>query len=336
MKVLIIQTAFLGDVVLTIPLIQVTKKYLKAQISVICIPSTKNILEGHPSIDEIIVFDKKKSEKSFISLIKFAKKLKEKKFDVAVIPHPSFKSGLIPYLAAIPERIGLSNSAGRFFFTNRVFFDKNKYQLERYLDLLKYFGIDVREEKTEIHIDGKDEKFADVLLPKDKFFFGINPGSVWATKRWPAEKYAELSDKISKELGGQIVIFGGSDDIETAAKVEKNMKSKTINLSGKTTLKQLTALIKKCRVFITNDSGPMHIAAAMDIPIVAIFGPTVKQLGFFPYSKKAVVIEKNLPCRPCGKHGPNKCPKKHFDCMNKITVGEVFDAVKKQYEPSPS
>ena len=332
MKLLIIQTAFLGDVVLTIPLIQAAKKYLKAQISVICIPSTKNILEGHPSIDEIIIFDKKETEKGFFSLIKFVKTIKGKKFDVAVIPHPSFKSGLIPYLAAIPERIGFSNSAGRFFFTDKVFFDKNKHQLERYLDLLKHFGVEISKEKTEIHIDGKDEKLADDILPKDKIIFGINPGSIWATKRWPAERYAELSDKISKDIGGQIVIFGGPDDIETAAKVEKNMKSKAVNLSGKTTLKQLSALIKKCRVFITNDSGSMHIAAALNIPVVAIFGPTIKQFGFFPYSKKAIVVEKNVPCKPCSPHGPNKCPEKNFDCMNKVTVDEVFDAVKKQYE----
>ncbi|PKM92891.1 MAG: lipopolysaccharide heptosyltransferase II [Elusimicrobia bacterium HGW-Elusimicrobia-4] len=329
MKLLIIQTAFLGDVVLTIPLIQAAKKYLKAQISVICIPSTKNILEGHPSIDEIIVFDKKNSEKGFFSLIKFAKKLKEKKFDVALIPHPSFKSGLISYLAAVPERIGFSNSAGRFFFTDKVFFDKKKHQLERYLDLVKHFGVEIGEEKTEIHIDSKDEKFADALLPKDKIIFGINPGSVWATKRWPAEKYAEVSDKIFQEVGGRIVIFGGPDDIEIANSVEKNMKSKAINLSGKTTLKQLAASIRRCRVFITNDSGPMHIAAAMNISVIAIFGPTVKQFGFFPYSKNAAVIEKNVPCRPCSPHGPNKCPKKHFKCMNEITVEDAFNAIKK-------
>ena len=334
MKILIIQTAFLGDVVLTIPLIQAAKKYLKAQISVVCIPSTKNILEGHPSIDEIIVFDKKNSEKGFFSLIKFIKKLKEKKFDVAIIPHPSFKSGLISYLAAIPERIGFSNSAGRFFFTNKVFFDKNKHQLERYLDLLKHFGIEVKEEKTEIYIDEEGKKFADYVLPKNKIIFGINPGSIWATKRWPAEKYAQLADKIITEFGAEILIFGGPDDIDIAKNVEKNMEQKAINFAGKTTLKQLSVLTQMCKVFVTNDSGPMHIAAAMNIPVVAIFGPTIKQFGFFPYSKKAIVIEKNVPCRPCSPHGPNKCPEKHFNCMNKITVSEVFDAVKKQYENS--
>ena len=334
MKILIIQTAFLGDVVLTIPLIQAAKKYLKAQISVVCIPSTKNILEGHPSIDEIIVFDKKNSEKGFFSLIKFIKKLKEKKFDVAIIPHPSFKSGLISYLAAIPERIGFSNSAGRFFFTNKVFFDKNKHQLERYLDLLKHFGIEVKEEKTEIYIDEEGKKFADDVLPKNKIIFGINPGSIWATKRWPAEKYAQLADKIITEFGAEILIFGGPDDIDIAKNVEKNMEQKAINFAGKTTLKQLSVLTQMCKVFVTNDSGPMHIAAALNVPAVAIFGPTIKQFGFFPYSKKAIVIEKNVPCRPCSPHGPNKCPEKHFNCMNKITVSEVFDAVKKQYENS--
>lgn len=329
MKLLIIQTAFLGDVVLTLPLIQAAKKHLKAQISVVCIPSTKNILERHPSIDELVVFDKKADEKGFFSMIKFAKKLKDKKFDAVLVPHPSFKSGLISYLAAIPERVGFSNSAGKLFFTDKISFDGKKHQSERYLGLLKHFGVDAGYEKPEIYIDEKDD-----ILPENKTIFGINPGSVWATKRWPAEKYAALADRISSELGGQVVIFGGSDDAVTASEVEKNMKSHAVNLAGKTTLKQLAALIKKCGVFITNDSGPMHIAAAFDVPVVAVFGPTVREFGFFPHSPKAAVVERTMSCRPCGKHGPVECPEKHFKCMTGISASEVFEAVKKQYENS--
>ncbi|MDD5687080.1 MAG: lipopolysaccharide heptosyltransferase II [Elusimicrobia bacterium] len=332
MKILIIQTAFLGDVVLTIPLIQAAKKYLKSEVSVLCIPSTQNILESHPSISELIVYDKKGKDKGLMGLLKVVKKLREKKYDISLIPHPSFKSGLIAYLSGIPKRIGLSNSAGRIFFTGNVFFDKEKYQLERYLDLLKYFDIEVREEKTEIYIDKKDEEYVANLLAGSEVFFGINPGSVWATKRWPAKNYAELSDRIVNELGGKIIIFGGPDDIEVVNTVVKNMGTKAINLAGKTTIKQLAALIKKCKIFITNDSGPMHIAAAFNVPTVAVFGPTVKELGFFPYSKKAVVIEKDIPCRPCGRHGPNKCPQGDFKCMNEVSVDDVFKAVKTQYE----
>ncbi|MBN1385002.1 MAG: lipopolysaccharide heptosyltransferase II [Elusimicrobia bacterium] len=327
MKILIIQTAFLGDVVLTIPLIQAARKYLKARISVVCIPSTANILEGHPDIDEIIVYDKKGKNKGFLNLLKLARFLKSKKFDTALIPHPSFKSGFLAFLSGIKKRIGFDNSAGRFFFTDTVFFNKSKHQIERYLDLLLYFDVVVREERTRIYVDNESGKYAKILLGTDSNFFGINPGSVWATKRWLPERYAQLSDSIIERLGGKIVIFGGKEDKITADIVEKNMKGKALNLAGKTTLKQLAALIKQCRVFITNDSGPMHIAAAFDVPTIAIFGPTIKEQGFYPYSREAMVIEKDIPCRPCGKHGPKKCPKNSFVCMGDIGVEEVLNAV---------
>lgn len=327
MKILIIQTAFLGDVVLTIPLIQAAKKYLKAAVSVVCIPSTAEILAGHPDIDEIIIYDKKGKNKGIFNLLKLAKILKNKSFDAVLVAHPSFKSGLLAYLSGIKKRIGFDNSAGRFFFTAAVFFNKTKHQTERYLDLLLYFDIAVREEKTLIYIDEESKKFAQILLGTKGDFFGLNPGSVWATKRWLPEKYAHLADRIAERLGGKIVIFGGKEDIAAAESVEKNMKGQAVNLAGKTTLKQLAALIKQCKVFITNDSGPMHIAAAFDIPTVAIFGPTVKGQGFFPYSAEAIVVEKNIPCRPCGKHGPRRCPVKNFRCMNDVGVDEVFNAV---------
>jgi len=339
-KILIIQTAFLGDVVLTIPLIQAAKKYLKSEVSVLCIPSTKDILVGHPDIDEIIVYDKKGKDRGIFNLFKLAKKIREKKYDTVLIPHPSFQSGFLAYLSGIKKRVGFCNSAGRFFLTKCIPFDKDKCQLERYLDLMQYFGFELEKEKTKIYIDKKSDEYADSTLDPSTSsgqvaqgrYFGINPGSVWATKRWLPERYAELSDKIVDKFGGKIIIFGGVDDIDTASIVEKNMKKHPINLAGKTTLKQLTALIKRCRVFITNDSGSMHIAAALDIPTVAIFGPTVKRFGFFPYSDKAVVIEKDIKCRPCDRHGSNKCPRNHFNCMNKVTVDEVFGAVKKLYE----
>lgn len=327
MKLLIIQTAFLGDVVLTIPLIQAAKKYLKAQVSVVCIPSTADILAGHPDIDEIIVYDKKGKNKGIFSLLKLAKILKDRNFDAVLVAHPSFKSGFLAYLSGIKKRIGFDNSAGRFFFTGTVFFNKTKHQLERYLDLLLYFDIAVSEERTRIYIDEESKKYAQILLGAKGEFFGINPGSVWATKRWLPEKYAQLADRIAERLGGKIVIFGGKEDVAAADSVEKNMKGKAVNLAGKTTLKQLAALIKQCKVFITNDSGPMHIAAAFDISTVAIFGPTVKELGFSPYAAEAIVVEKNISCRPCGKHGPRKCPVKNFRCMNDVSVDDVFNAV---------
>jgi len=329
MKTLIIQTAFLGDVVLTLPLIQSAKINLKSGLYVLCIPSTKDILEGHPSVDGIIVTDKKGRDKGFLNLLKLGNYLKKEKFDIVLVPHPSFQSALLSYLSGSKRRVGFSNNPGRLFFTDIVPFDKKKHQLERYLDILTALDISPKNEKTVIYVDGKNEKWAADILGNESFLIGINPGSVWETKRWLPERFAEVADRLVSLFGGKAVIVGGSGDVSAADSVERRMSSKPVNLTGKTTLKQLSALIKRCRVFITNDSGPMHIAAAFDVPTVAIFGPTVKEFGFFPYSQKSIVVENNVSCRPCGKHGPRKCPGKTFACMSGISSGDVIEAAKK-------
>ena len=126
------------------------------------------------------------------------------------------------------------------------------------------------------------------------------------------------------------MIFGGKNDSSEVEAVVNSMNKKAINLAGRLSLKQLTAFIKRCQVFVTNDSGPMHIAVAGKVPVIAIFGPTTKELGFYPYGEGNVVIEKDLACRPCGLHGGNKCPLGTFTCMKLITVDEVFNAVKEK------
>lgn len=326
MKALIIQTAFLGDAVLTLPLIQTVKKYLKFGVYVLCIPSTRDIFEGHPSVDGTIVTDKKGSEKGLFNLLKLGKLLKKEKFDLVLVPHPSFQSAFLSFLSGSKKRVGFSNNPGKLFFTDTVLFDKKKHQLERHLDILAPLGIAARDEKTVIRISAGDEKWADKISGGAEFLIGMNPGSVWATKRWLPERFAETAGILTSVYGGKIVIIGGPGDMETASEVERLMPSKPLNLAGKTTLGQLSAVIKRCRLFITNDSGPMHIAAALNVPTVAIFGPTIKDFGFSPYFWNSVVVEKNISCRPCGKHGHRKCPKNTFECMTAISAKEVASA----------
>jgi heptosyltransferase-2 len=127
-----------------------------------------------------------------------------------------------------------------------------------------------------------------------------------------------------------VVFIGGAKDTGTMQQILSYMKEKPLNWVGETTLKELIALIGRCQTFLTNDSGPLHIAVATRVPTVAIFGPTTKELGFFPYGSGHIVIEKDLPCRPCSLHGTNKCPLDHFKCMNLITPEEVFEAVRVQ------
>ncbi|MFH1784225.1 MAG: lipopolysaccharide heptosyltransferase II [bacterium] len=333
-RILIIQTAFLGDVVLTIPLIvSVKKKFPESFLAVMAIPSTKDVLEAHPAIDELIVFDKKGSEKGLFAFIKLIKKIKSKDFDIAILPHRSFKSALMVWLAQIPRRLGFDRSQGSIFLNELVAYDVKKHDLERNLDLAKEIDATTSDKEIFINTDKEDWLVVEDILKAEGIsstdvVIGISPGSVWPTKRWLAKRFALLSDRIIKELGAKVVVFGGPKDVMQVEQVMTAMKEKALNLSGRLSLKQLAAFIKRCRVFVTNDSGPMHIAVAGKVPVVAIFGPTTRELGFYPYGDGNTVIEKNLDCRPCGLHGGRKCKKQTFDCMELITVSEVFIVVK--------
>ena len=167
-----------------------------------------------------------------------------------------------------------------------------------------------------------------------KTLVGIHAGSAWPTKCWPMEYYVELISRLQTELGVQAVLVGGGQkDTDLGEKICQLSKGHAASLCGKTSLADLMALMTHLKLFITNDSGPMHIATAFDVPTLAIFGPTTKELGFFPYGEGHRVMEvKDLPCRPCALHGGKKCPKKHFQCMRSITPDMVFQAAKEMLE----
>jgi heptosyltransferase-2 len=335
-NILIIQTAFLGDAVLTTPLLDTLKEHEPAaQISVLCTPETAEIFKHHPAVAHIIVFDKRNQERSLLARWKLIQRLKEKNFSLAVIPHRSFSSALIARLAQIPRRVGFSSSQGQWLMTDTVPFRWGTHDVERNLTLLGSLGI--HQPTAPLHLSPDPKVSATVLerlraagLGPHQKLIGINAGSVWATKRWLPEGFAAVADRMAMELKTQVLFIGGGKDRELNDKILGLMKTRAINWAGQTTLSELLAAIAQCSVFLTNDSGPMHIAVACQVPTVALFGPTTKELGFFPYGSGHTVIEKNLTCRPCGLHGADACPLGHFECMKTISADEVFQAVKEK------
>ncbi|MEW6097384.1 MAG: lipopolysaccharide heptosyltransferase II [bacterium] len=336
-KILVIQTAFIGDVILATPILEtVAHEFKDAQLSVVVTPQGKEILDGNPNINEIIVYDKKGEDKGFLNFFDMVKKIKEKKFDIAIIPHRYLRSSLLAYLAKIPTRIGFDTSTGSFLLTNKVPYLKNKHEVERNLDLAQLgLGIRAGERNLSIYLADREKDFAKGFLASysvvnDDFLIGFAPGAVWATKRWTTEGYAQVGDELSKMYQAKIIIFGSKEDVELADEINTKMKTTPIIAAGKTNLKELSALISKCKLFITNDTAPMHLAMAFKVPTVAIFGPTTLDIGFGPYGENFVVVErKGLKCRPCSLHGPRKCPEKHFACMKEILPQEVILACQK-------
>ncbi len=333
-KILVIQTAFLGDAVLTTPLLgALHERFPKSRLTVLCTPEIVDIFDRHPDVSESIIFDKRRKDRSLRARLTLMRKLKTSRYDLAIIPHRSVTSALMAYLAGIPRRIGFSASQGRWFLTDVVPFEWGVHDVDRNLALLKVFG--VQNPTAELWLKPEPEtaermktKLQTAGVASTDKLVGINPGSVWATKRWLPEGFAAVADRLIRELGAKVVFIGGPKDRETMQTISSLMKEKPINWVGETTLNELVATIARCQTFLTNDSGPLHIAVASQVPTVAIFGPTTKELGFFPYGSGHQVIEKELTCRPCGLHGANKCPLGHFQCMKLITAEEVFEAVK--------
>lgn len=332
-RILIIQTAFLGDVILCTPLIKAAKKlFLHSFISFLLIPDTKNIVENNPYLDEIIIYDKKGKEKGLKNFFKMVKKIKKKNFDLAIIPHRYARSALLAYLAKIPQRIGFDKGMSSFLFTQKVTYQNNLHEVDRNLHLLNDFSHDLLDKAPELFPKSEDFSYASQLLrdsgvkENDKMV-GIAPGSVWSTKRWLPERFAQVSDLLIKKTGAKVIFLGSKEDEKLCSEIASLMKEKPVNMSGKTSILQAAVIISKCKVILSNDSAPVHIASAMNKPTVAIFGSTIPQFGFAPYGESNIIIEKKMECRPCGIHGKNRCPKKHFKCMTEITTQEVFEVL---------
>ncbi len=330
-KILVVQTAFLGDAVLTTPVFKAIKDAIPAsRVTLLCTPEIKDVFSENKYIDELLVMDKKGRDKSFASLRRWGKSLRGR-FDVALIPHRSFRSAFLSWMAAIPKRVGFENSQGSFFLTDKVAFDWKMHDAERNMKLLESLGISGV--KPVVEMKGGSLDMPQILkslgIREDVPWVGMNPGSVWETKRWLPEGFASVADSLIRDKKCQVLLFGSPSDRSAVDAVAAAMKEKAVNLCGKTDLKTLSALISRSMLFITNDSGPMHLATAAKVPVVAIFGPTTRELGFFPYGEKSVMVEVDLPCRPCTLHGGHVCPLGHFKCMKEVTPRMVLDACAK-------
>lgn len=331
-RILIIQTAFLGDVILSTPLIKALRElYPESFISFLLIPETRRVLENNPHLNEILVYDKRK-QKGLRSFYRMVGQIKQLGFDLAVIPHRSLRSALLAYLSRIPKRIGFDSSAGAFLFTDKVHYLINTHETERNLLLLSSFNYHQKNIPPELFPSSDDVFYIRKLLhdsgigEEDKIV-GIAPGSVWATKRWLPERFGEVADLLQRKAGVKVIFLGSEEDRKLCQEIAHQMETNPLILAGKTDILQSAAIISLCKVILSNDSAPVHIASAMKRSVVEIFGSTIPEFGFAPYGEGHTIIQKKMECRPCGIHGKRMCPKKHFRCMKEITTEEVFKAV---------
>ena len=318
MNILIIHTAFIGDIVLSTALVsKVKEKYPDSNIYYLTIPLGKEVLKNNPKIKEVIVYDKRGKDKGFGAFISFVRKIRNLKIDVCLTPHRYLRSSVLSLLSGAKIRVGYDIANLSFVFNKKIKYDKTKHEVEK---LLSFIDDDNKRFELEMYPSEKDMIKIDTLLKnlsENKKIILIAPGSKWFTKKWPEEYFKILIQNLIKRDDLLIIITGGKEEKE----IELNLDSKVLDLRGEITLLELAELTKRASLVVSNDSAPIHITSAFpNTRIIGIFGPTVKEFGFFPWSKNSKVFEINgLYCRPCAIHGGNSCPEKHFRCMKEIT-----------------
>ena len=297
MKILIIHTAFIGDIVLSTPLIQKLKDlYPKSEIDYLTLPTNQSVLYNNPNLNEIILYDKKGKDKGIKGFLKVLKILKQKKYDYAVIPHRFIKSILLAKLAKIPDIVGFDVATGSSLLDKKVHYDMKKHEVERLLNLVEYEG-----EKIPVRIYPAKENFVKIekMLTisgytgkKEQKLILVAPGSQRPEKMWPIEKYREVIQKLKKNENYFIGITGSKSEKELSLNFEKDKN--VIDFRGEISLVEFGALISKADVVVGNDSSPIHIASGFEKPfVIGIFGPGKRSLGFFPWTEKSNVIEDN-------------------------------------------
>lgn len=333
--ILVVQTAWLGDIVLTTPLLRELKRARPgARLTVVTTPLGAETLAGLPWVDEIVPFDKKGADRGVLGTLRLAARLFRSRFEVAIAAQRSFRTGLLVRASRARTRVGFARARGSFAYTRKVPWDPAAHAVRRYLALSGPAGGDPEraEPRPELAVSAKARAEVEKLLAQSGVARGeeivaLAPGSIWGTKRWTPEGFAALA-RAARERGLRPVLVGSPAERALCETVASLAGEGAVVLAGRTSVPEMTALLSMSRVLVSNDSGPGHVASAVGTPVVSVFGPTVPAFGYTPFGDQNVVVEHaSLDCRPCHPHGPEVCPLGHHRCMREIDPGRVVAAL---------
>jgi len=340
-KIFIRGTNWVGDAVMSIPAIrEIRRLFPAAHISLLVRPWVRDVYSAVEFADEILIYDKRGIHRGLAGFYRLVADLRRRQFDLAILLQNAFEAALTARCSGIPRRIGYARDGRSFLLTDACVIDpavRKMHQVYYYLGILFPLGMPAQPTGSDrrdlpsiaIGIADSDRNAAKEMLrlkgiAEGDVVIGINPGAFYGeAKRWFAGRYAAVADDLADRYQARIVIFGSPADCAIAEEVAASMKRPSLLLAGQTTLGQFMGLIKECRLLITNDSGAMHLAAALDVPQVAIFGST-SEIATGPLSSRAVVVKHPVPCNPCFLR---KCPT-DFQCMKGISVQQVIEAAR--------
>ena len=323
-KILLIRLSSLGDIVLTTPVIRAVRvNFPNAYIAMLVAKQSADVLHENPNLDEIITFDRSAKDKDTGEMWRIFRLLRERKFTLAIDLQRKFRTEMLMYLSGAPARVGKG-----WLCTIRVLEQGNKHVTAHYFDLLHAVGIPAENPKLELFLAESERRDAVQRLKTagvvdTRLKVGLFPGAGWKLREWMPERFAAIGARLVQHFDADVLIFGGQKESELVHTVANLMQTRVIPFAGNLQIRQLAACIEQCDLFITNDTGPMHIAAAVGTPTISLFGPG-NHIRFQPLGVLHETIRHAVPCSPC-KQFTDKC--KDNICMKGIGVDEVWDSI---------
>jgi heptosyltransferase-2 len=333
-KILIRGTNWIGDVVMSLPAVSSVRcTFPRARIAVLAKPWVADLYRACPDIDDVIVFQSPGSHDGIGGKIRLADELREERFDLALLLQNAIEAALIVWRAHIPLRCGYNSDGRGLLLTHSVHRTREirrVHQIDYYLEMVRALGFTTAGRDIHIAPENDARSAAETILAgqgihQGDTLIGVAPGATYGpAKMWFPERFAALADRLADEESARVILFGSPGDSERTERVQRHATHPLIDLAGATSLKEVIALIARCSLFISNDSGLMHLAGALGVPLVAIFGST-NPTTTSPPGEMSRVIHRDVPCSPCLK---KECPT-DFRCMELIQVEDVYDAAKR-------
>jgi heptosyltransferase-2 len=329
-RILVRVPNWVGDLVMAFPALEALREnFPRSTLVALARPWVTPLLENHPCVDRVMVLRKGRGYPwDGIALLKTVAEVRRTRFDLALLFQNAFEAALISRLAGIPIRIGYGTDGRGFLLSHSIPRDreaKRRNQVEYYLHLIRAMNWKAETRNPRLHVGDRQRAAAEALLKAfgiadTDLLVGLSPGAVYGpAKRWPAERFAAVGDRAVETWGAKVLVVGSGGDKEICDAVTLGMRAPAVNLCGRTNLDEVAGVIQRCRAFVTNDSGLMHVAAALDVPLVAIFGSTNPE-ATGPRSPKARVIRHSMSCAPCLKP---ECTK-NYACLQSIEAEEVW------------
>lgn len=323
-KILLIQTAFIGDCLLTLPLIAALKNKLPGvPIDIVTTPNSAEIFSSYECINKVHIFDKKGKHKPVSAVIAFAGKLKNENYRLVISAHRSARTSLLVMLLGVEESYGFENSTMKFVYSNVVPYHYDKHETHRYFAFLGKVADTLNPGEFSYNLTiSKDEEAQITEIfngVRGKKIVAVSPGTEWSTKQYPQEYFAEVCGYLL-ERGYEVAVIGSRKEVKLAEKLSAVNGNNLLNLCGKFSIPGTISFLRHCELLVSNDSSPVHMGFIAGIKVLSLYCSTVPEFGFYPLGKRSAWLSvDNLDCKPCGIHGRKYCPLEHFNCGKLLT-----------------